>query len=682
MRLESILLPVCLLFSVFFKHSEAECDISGHTFICTNEEQKSIIYQYNLKNTEEGNINITAIEILNSSLPAIGDFLNSLEDEVTRNVREIKLNHCDIRNISENAFSNFEALEVLDLNNDEIESIHFLKSIPKSLREIHMKSNKIREVPDIFSQLENLQIVDFSNCSIENLDFTVFKNNLKLNLVNASHNNIKSSVSGEYLKNIKCVDLSHNELSKYDNIPSYCLDFSATNMTGYQWYNISAKNTTVFIDTFFYSGNQHLRLTALNKMNDTLPIEIQYLNISNFQGKIPSDLDLQKIKVRRELILKDSKILSLEKSSFDFKPLFFDEGTNALFDLSSCSISNVSPLYFEKYNLGTLNLCHNKFKSLGSSVFRDAYIIKLDLCNSTIETIDKQAFERLHTHTLNLSFNSIDELEFLRSIGDIHVLDLSHNALKTIPSGTFFNLNNMKSLDLSYNLIDVIGENSFHHNKVEIIFVNNNKLESIETGTFKDIPNLREVYLQKNPISIIEANAFEYLPNLRLIQLGNTEISVIQPHAFTNLQSLRTLYMNDNRLVNLPAQIFLNVPNLEQLDLSGNSLEVIDGLKGLNLETLRLTVNDRFHYDEFHMPTLKYIYIVDSNPQNIRNTRLYNLEKLYIISSPIAAEQPQSSSDGYSRMKQLDVFSNIKVIPQGYEITCSPQSVCFRRIYD
>ncbi|KAG5898124.1 hypothetical protein JTB14_006336 [Gonioctena quinquepunctata] len=399
-----------LLYSSLVKLSMGECELSGTNFSCDGEDVKTIIYEYNSKNT--GNIGITNIEIVNSSSSVLGSFLGFLENETREKVKVMKINDCELDEIASDVFSQFEALEVLDLSGNRISNLEFLTTSPKSLKEIYLGHNKITEITDSFSEMENLQIIDMSYSTIETIDFIVFKNNPHLELVNVSHNNIQSSESKEYLKNIKCVDLSYNNLAKYDNIPSYCLDLSYTNMTGYRWYNIAEKNKTVYIEKFFYSGNDHLQLSATNIKNETLPIEIKYLNISGFTGSVSSDLLLDKVKVRKELIMKDSVIPSLEKSVYDFKILFYDEGTNTTFDLSNCSITDISILYFANYILGRLNLCHNKFKTLEDNVFKDAYIIQLDLCNSSIEAIADNAFQGLHTVLLNLSMNNIEKIGF------------------------------------------------------------------------------------------------------------------------------------------------------------------------------------------------------------------------------------------------------------------------------
>ncbi|CAH1102798.1 unnamed protein product [Psylliodes chrysocephalus] len=482
----------------------------------------------------------SSFEFSNLQSDIIEHFLESVEDDVKQVIHTIKICHCEITDAPEVIINDYPNLETLDLQDNNLDNINFISKLPNSIKELYLGQNKISTVSDVFFNLKDLEVVDLSGCDIESLNFMVFKDNGKLLVLNVSHNKIESSESEEYLKNIKCVDFSYNKLTKYSNIPSLCLDFSYTNLSGYHWFNISAENQTVLIEKFYFSGNSRLKLRATNIKNDSLPLVIKFFNISNFQGDV-SDLELENVKVRKYLSLKDSKKVILDKSTFDFKLLFFSEGTNATFDLSNCSIDDIPNNYFEEYNLGRLNLCYNNFPNLKENLFKNAYIVELDLCKSNIKDVDNNTFSGLHVHLLNLSKNKLQNLTFLKSIETVRFVDLSENNIKILTPNQFFNIKNLEVLELSNNEIISLEKNVFNNN-LQVLKLNGNKISEIKNGTFYKLTNLRELYLDDNPIIFVDNNAFENLPILEVLSMATTEVYVLKPYAIKNVNSLKKVY--------------------------------------------------------------------------------------------------------------------------------------------
>ncbi|CAG9835497.1 unnamed protein product [Diabrotica balteata] len=543
-------LTCLVIFVSLIVKSLQDCEYVDKAFKCTGGDDKSLMFDFNSKNTN----GVQVEELVFSKLPlsSVEHFLKALPDDVKDNTKIIRINECEVSDISEDIKDDYKNLQALDLSRNNIDSLDVVTKLSEELKELYLSNNKISVVTDDLKQLQKLEVIDLSYCKLTNVDFTVFKNNLNLTLVNVSHNEIVTSDSQEYIKNIKCVDLSYNKISKYTNIPSLCLDLSYTDMPGHYWYNISEQNKTVYIDKFYFSGNSKLKLWATNVKNDSLPIEIKYFNLSYFQGDV-TELDLKKIKVRNLLTLQHTDIGNLDRSKYDFQPLFFEEGSNATFDLSYCSISDISSDYFQNYNLGRLNLCHNNFTILKNSVFKDAYIVQLDLCSSGIKEIEDNAFLNLHVATLNLSNNEISNLKFLNNINTVRYVDLSKNYIRSVYSRDLASLKDLRKINLGDNSILVIERNSFALDNINSVDLSNNKIREIKNGTFVNITTLQEVYLEGNNIENIENDSFEYLPSLQTVNLGDTDIYVIKQKAFSNVQSqnFNRIYLKNNEVNDL-----------------------------------------------------------------------------------------------------------------------------------
>jgi hypothetical protein len=66
---------------------------------------------------------------------------------------------------------------------------------------------------------------------------------------------------------------------------------------------------------------------------------------------------------------------------------------------------------------------------------------------------------------------------------------------------------------------------------------------------------LRSLYLQSNRITSIELNSFGDLVNLQTLHLEDNPISRISPHAFENLRSMSALYLQNTNLTSVPVAI-------------------------------------------------------------------------------------------------------------------------------
>ncbi|VDI69933.1 Hypothetical predicted protein [Mytilus galloprovincialis] len=87
------------------------------------------------------------------------------------------------------------------------------------------------------------------------------------------------------------------------------------------------------------------------------------------------------------------------------------------------------------------------------------------------------------------------------------------------------------------------------------LYLNHNKIRSLESNTFVNMSKLYRLYLHTNEISTIEPFSFTNLPSLRYIHLYGNNISHIEEHAFGNLTSLSTLDLTGNQL-NCDCSIF------------------------------------------------------------------------------------------------------------------------------
>jgi len=85
-------------------------------------------------------------------------------------------------------------------------------------------------------------------------------------------------------------------------------------------------------------------------------------------------------------------------------------------------------------------------------------------------------------------------------------------------------------IDLSRRSIDSIDVNTFKgYNKLEKLFLDDNKIRQLDYGVFNHLLNLKELWLESNNIVSIDRNVFVGLNQLEKVCLNDNPISVMFP---------------------------------------------------------------------------------------------------------------------------------------------------------
>lgn len=118
--------------------------------------------------------------------------------------------------------------------------------------------------------------------------------------------------------------------------------------------------------------------------------------------------------------------------------------------------------------------------------------------------------------------------------------------LHYVPGNLSFNIT---ILDLQYNKIETL-TNAFPTNfpYLDTVHLHQNKIRSIEPGTFESVSQLKQLYLNHNNLSFLENNVFSGLSNLIRLNLHNNNLKIISANAFPELPFIELLSLNGNPL--------------------------------------------------------------------------------------------------------------------------------------
>lgn len=160
------------------------------------------------------------------------------------------------------------------------------------------------------------------------------------------------------------------------------------------------------------------------------------------------------------------------------------------------------------------------------------------------------------------------------SIGvETQVLDLSGNNLQILPKETFSRagLLNLQRVFLRSCRIGQIDDRALKGltNLIELD-LSHNLLTSVPSGTFQDIPSLRDLVLSNNPIQKIDSHAFKNVPGLVKLDMSNCELQTVAPKAFEGIELLESLKLNGNRLTELRPHTVETLNRLHGVELHDN----------------------------------------------------------------------------------------------------------------
>lgn len=219
-----------------------------------------------------------------------------------------------------------------------------------------------------------------------------------------------------------------------------------------------------------------------------------------------------------------------------------------------------------------------------------------------------------------------------------------HSEIKEITTDDFVNAVNLKTLNLRSNGLKKLSVGTFQSMKLNLLYLLDNEIETIDDFTFSNQSDLASMYLGENELTIIKRNTLAGLKNLKELHLNHNDIQTIENGAFADLSMLTTLNLDHNKIKTLNDLVFDGLISLEELSVAQNQIEKI----GNSMWMLTAVKSIRLNFNKVEdIDFLKF-------------SELPKLEKLYVREIGVKLERARPTSPSSSPLTHLDLgFNNL-----------------------
>jgi len=440
-----------------------------------------------------------------------------------------------------------------------------------------------------FCQLDEPPIT--VNCSGLNLDTFPTDVDTRVNWLDLTDNLISTVPNLDEYTSLEILELGHNRIqqisvtafSKLTNLKY--LDLSQNAFT--HWVQI---NPRMILESL-------VRLKTLKLSNNNLRTFTGQDNQMRIESSSLEELYLSScsiFQVKGDALQGFTRLQTLDLSSNPIKWLDdLSSPTLTFLDLSNCDIDSMNPNALNDLpSLTTLRLSgnthfavnHGNLTSESLQTFEAEYcsltkpglhgfpnLTYANLRGNKISTITERSFSRNKLLVeLDISANEISHIHSQAFVGarQLTFVNLSANALKgSLPSNTFATNYNLRTLDLSMNRLQSVGNLSIL--MLQNLDLSQCQITEIKNDSLRSLPWLSYLNLSSNPIEKIPDNIHSWY--LKQLDLSYCRLSSITNATFRRMPEILRINLIGNRFTNpFTVDMFAYNEHLYSLQLANN----------------------------------------------------------------------------------------------------------------
>uniref|UniRef100_T1K5B2 LRRCT domain-containing protein n=1 Tax=Tetranychus urticae TaxID=32264 RepID=T1K5B2_TETUR len=410
----------------------------------------------------------------------------------TTRLKNLNLAYNQLVELTQEVFKDLQGLDRLDLSHNGIKTIERIDTINSgtfptmnALLELYLDSNKIKSLEpgslaNALQQLTSLSYLDLSNNNITHLEakqfgslpvvFELYLQSNKINQIdngafegllqliklNLSNNDLKLLEPGVFktLVSVRTLDLSFNKLNKLENKTHGILEdlLSLENLN-------ASHNLISFVNDRTFPRSPYIPYNYIPTLTPIFDHGLWRVERLILRGNIINEIksNLSSINMVEIESMRSLKVFNMSFNRFSVlpsKPLvrMLRHGTRILLDgnLVNCDCGNnittiAKNAFSSTTRLKNLNLAYNQLVELTQEVFKDLqWLDRLDLSHNGIKTIERASMTKMYKVAIDLSYNGLEKIE----------------------PGSFLDLANVTTLNLSYNNLTLLLNLAFENSDV------------------------------------------------------------------------------------------------------------------------------------------------------------------------------------------------------------------------
>ena len=525
----------------------------------------------------------------------------------------LEVSHSEVINVDDGAFSGLDVLTNLQLVQNEINNLPDLSGIADTLIILNLERNLI-----VF---ENIRMRLIPMVALEELTLNSC--------------GISGMLTLPVLSTLKRLYANTNSITHLDPI-------LFTSLTHLQVFELNA-NSITHLDQAFFTSFANLKVfelanNQLQHMDLAFPVSLNQLNY--YDNKIPS------ITRTNVSTLIGVRVLNLGKNDF-----------SSLEDHMFADLAFLTSLSLQYLGLVLVPELSDVTDTL-TSLYLDNNPIPLE---NTANLYGLDKLQRLHLHHCQLSGTLT-----LPIFPDMIELQLNDNLLTRLSPGIFQGYNNLSSLSLQNNQINILGmptdfpitlthldlsTNPITVLPSEAFAVGGNTsnlravilfgcdILTVELGAFNGLDHVAQVRMYDNAVTVLTSGFFFGLSGATRIELQESSLTAIEVGTFNGQKSLAILDLGGNALTTLPVGTFQGLVSLMELRLDNNDLSPLQRGTFQELASLvRLYLNGNMlttlvHETFIGLDRLLYLYLNTNTMQVIEDGAfdgLFKLRELYL----------------------------------------------------
>ncbi|XP_045176442.2 leucine-rich repeat-containing protein 15-like [Mercenaria mercenaria] len=427
---------------------------------------------------------------------------------------------------------------------------------PTTIQYLAMMDNLLYWLPENFVDGPNLRIASFGNNQLLQIHPTIFGDTSSLIYLGMDGNRISR--------------LSRNSIA-------------ALATSNFQHLNIS-NNEIVFIQAGTFDQLSNLKILEVH--GNLLPT----ISVNVFSN-MPELLHLD---------LHANGISALPRKSFENLPKLME------LRLHSQKTPMTSIAYDAWTNIGdeliNLFVSQNGLSTYPHQVLEEGSYPKLERIfadNNAISNVTEYGSEAFPTSQKFLYSQKRLTFTPFAAYPALHTLYLHANLITHIESDDFCNMTNLQNLYINRNLLteDNIDDDAFQclpvldllqmgSNLIQYVpnalksstvlpaltelYMQNNHITFLETGTFTNLSTLSTLILTENKIVAIENNVFN--ADIEYLKLDGNEFRFTHQFPFSNLQNMKLLWLSSNVIDYIPPSAFANCTSLIEIQMAYNNI--------------------------------------------------------------------------------------------------------------